>query len=157
MNKKLLALALCAAPLMMNAQAAFDALKLSQSELRGTSRSMSMAGAYTAVGGDLSSINQNPGGIGVYRNSDVGLTMSLDFNSSKSDDGTKYNKTHFMLNNVAYVGVLRTNNDILKNFNWGISFNRNNSFNRRYYGNMTRFNSSMSNYIAGLTNSGNWT
>ena len=61
---------------------AFDNLRLSQTELRGTSRFQSMAGAFGALGGDLSSLTQNPAGIGVYRSSDVGLTLSLDINST---------------------------------------------------------------------------
>lgn len=83
MKKKVLALLLCGLPLVINAQDAFDVLQMSQTELRGTSRFQSMAGAFGALGGDLSVLTQNPAGIGVYRNSDLGITMSLDFNSTK--------------------------------------------------------------------------
>ena len=81
MKKKVFAILLCGLPLLLNAQDAFDVLQLSQTELRGTSRFQAMAGAFGALGGDLSTLTQNPGGIGVYRNSDIGITMSLDFNS----------------------------------------------------------------------------
>lgn len=47
-----------ATPLMANAQAAFDALQLSQQDLNGTARSMSMAGAFGALGGDLSTLGR---------------------------------------------------------------------------------------------------
>ena len=42
------------------AQSAVDAYNLSQSELRGTARFMSMGGAFTALGGDLSAVSLNP-------------------------------------------------------------------------------------------------
>ena len=50
-----------------NAQSAFDLYSISQTDLKGTARFMSMAGAFGALGGDLSTLNQNPGGIGIYR------------------------------------------------------------------------------------------
>ena len=50
-------------PALMSAQSAIDAYNLSQNELRGTARYMSMAGAFTALGGDLSTLNNNPAGI----------------------------------------------------------------------------------------------
>ena len=54
-----------AVPAVSFAQSAIDAYNLSQSDLRGTSRFMSMAGAFGALGGDLSTLTQNPAGIGV--------------------------------------------------------------------------------------------
>ena len=54
MKKKVFALLLCGLPLMINAQDAFDVLQMSQTELRGTSRFQSMAGAFGALGGDIS-------------------------------------------------------------------------------------------------------
>ena len=157
MKTKILALSLCTLPLLANAQAAFDALKLSENELRGTARSMSMAGAYTALGGDLSTLNQNPGGIGVYRSSDVGITMSLDFNKSSVDHNNMgFNKTRFIVNNIGYVGAMKVNSDILKNFNWGFSYNRTNEV-HRHFGGSQNLSSSMSNYIADRTNEAGWT
>ena len=158
MNTRLLLIAaLSTAALTMSAQAAFDAMKLSETELRGTSRSMSMAGAYTAVGGDISTLNQNPGGIGIYRSSDVGITMSLDFNKDRMGlDGGSPNKTNFVVNNIGYVGAMKIDSDILRNFNWGFSYNRINQFRRHYTGSQN-LATSMSNYMADAANRGGWT
>lgn len=155
MKKSIIGLLVCGLPLTMSAQAAFDALQLSQTELRGTSRFMSMAGAYGALGGDLSTLNQNPAGIGVYRSSDLGLTLGLDFNQSKSA-GISSDATKFNCNNFGYVGSMRLNNDVMPNFNWGFSYNRINSFNRHYRGNMANLPTSVTNYVASALNSGNW-
>ena len=75
---------MCGVSLMASAQATFDVLKLSETEFSGTSRYMSMAGAFGALGGDASAFNINPGGIGVYRSSDISATMNLNFLSTKS-------------------------------------------------------------------------
>ena len=147
MKKKVFAILLCGLPLMINAQDAFDVLQMSQTELRGTSRFQSMAGAFGALGGDLSTMTQNPAGIGVYRNSDLGITLGLDFNSTKSGVD-KMNQTKFNVNNVGYVGAIRLNSETVPNLNFGFSYNRNKSFSRHYIGGVLDIPTSMSNFIA---------
>ena len=132
---------------MISAQDAFDVLQMSQTELRGTSRFQSMAGAFGALGGDLSTLTQNPAGIGVYRNSDLGITMSLDFNSTKAGID-KMNETKFNVNNVGYVGVVRLDSESVPNLNFGFTYNRLQSFDRHYVGGVGSIPTSMSNYIA---------
>ncbi len=147
MKKKVFALLLCGLPLMINAQDAFDVLQMSQTELRGTSRFQSMAGAFGALGGDLSTLTQNPAGIGVYRSSDLGITMSVDCNSVKAGVD-KMNETRFNINNVGYVGAIRLNSETVPNLNFGFTYNRLQSFNRHYVGGVADVPTSMSNYIA---------
>ena len=147
MKKKVFALLLCGLPLLINAQDAFDVLQMSQTELRGTSRFQSMAGAFGALGGDLSTLTQNPAGIGVYRNSDLGITLSLDFNSTKAGVD-KLNETKFNVNNVGYVGAIRLDSESVPNLNFGFSYNRLQSFNRHYIGGVGNIPTSMSNFIA---------
>ena len=151
MKKKVFALLLCGLPLMINAQYTFDALQMSQTELRGTSRFQSMAGAFGALGGDLSTLTQNPGGIGVYRNSDLGITFSLDFNSTTAGNKpgeTTLRETKFNVNNVGYVGAIRLDSESVPNLNFGFTYNRLQSFNRHYTGGVANLETSMSNYIA---------
>jgi len=148
MNKKSIALLLCAsACTMINAQDAFDVLQMSQTELRGTSRFMSMAGAFGALGGDLSTLAQNPGGIGVYRSNDVGITLSLDCNSSNAGMGAT-NETKFNVNNVGFVGTYRLDSEKVPNLNFGFTFNRVQSYNRHYTGSVGNLSNSLSNYVA---------
>lgn len=147
MKKKVFALLLCGLPMMLNAQYAFDALQLSQTELRGTSRFQSMAGAFGALGGDLSAMTQNPAGIGVYRSSDLGITFSLDFNNTKAGLD-KTSNTKFNVDNVGYIGAIRLDSETVPNLNFGFSYNRIKSFNRHYFGGVGNIESSMSNYIA---------
>lgn len=156
MKKLYVTLLLCGASLMASAQGTFDVLKMSETQLNGTSRYMSMAGAFGALGGDVSAISQNPGGIGVYRKSDISATMNLNFLSSKTPGGDKLTNTKFWFNNVGYVGSMKIDSDFFKYFNWGFSFNRINSFQRRYQGGYN-VNNSLTNKIAQNLTNGNWT
>lgn len=68
----------------IHAQDEFDALKASQTQLKGTARYMGMGGAFTALGGDASAISLNPAGLGVYRSSELTATLNMMNNSSNS-------------------------------------------------------------------------
>jgi hypothetical protein len=75
------------------AQNVDDALRYSQIFYNGTARFNSMGGAFTALGGDISSLNQNPAGIGVFRSSEISISPQLfnfrsrtNFNNSVTDD-----------------------------------------------------------------------
>ena len=139
-----------------HAQSAIDAYNISQPDMKGTARFMSMAGAFGALGGDLSSLSQNPAGIGVYRSGDVGFTLNLDAQSSKSTaQGYSYDmsQTKFLLNNIGAVVTLNLPNNTFPNFNIGFTYNKGASFNRKYGGNIPRLGNSMSNYMAAIAES----
>lgn len=50
----------------------------------GTAKYNAMAGAMGALGGDISTINTNPAGLGVFITSDASLTLNIDSNKNKS-------------------------------------------------------------------------
>lgn len=142
-------------PLLCNAQSVPSAYSISQEDLRGTARYMSMGGAFGALGGDLTAITQNPGGIGIYRSNEIGITFGLDMNETKSQSGTfsaNDNLTRFNLNNAGAVFTLKLYNNSVPNINVGFVYNKNASFNRRFHGSIPKLGTSMSNYIAGLSN-----
>lgn len=129
------------------------AYSISQSDLRGTARFMSMGGAFTALGGDLSTISQNPGGIGIYRSNEVGFTLALDALQSESRTSgftQKDNMTRFNLNNIGAVFTLKLYNSTMPNMNFGFTYNKGASFNRRFRGVVGNLPTSISNYIAGV-------
>lgn len=137
-------------------QSAIDGYRLSQPDMKGTARYMGMAGAFGALGGDLSAISLNPGGIGVYRNSDVGFTLDLDLQSANSSSqGMNFNttQTKFLLNNIGGVLTLKLPSSTCPNLNFGFTFNRGTTYNRKYRGSIPTLYNSMSNYIAGIANS----
>ncbi|MDE5727635.1 MAG: UPF0164 family protein [Duncaniella sp.] len=141
MNKIILASVLAAIPACAMAQTAVDGMSISQSDLRGTARYMSMAGAFTALGGDISSFNQNPAGLGIYRSSEIALSLDLDMLSAKSAaDGfvNKQSQTRFACNNFGYAGAIALNSEVMPFFNWGVSYSRQASFDRTYGGRLTQ-------------------
>lgn len=138
------------------AQGAVDAYRISQPDLKGTARFMSMGGAFGALGGDLSSISYNPGGIGIYRSNEIGFTIDLDAQSATSTaQGNSYtdNRTKLLLNNVGAVFTLKLPSYTFPNLNIGFTYNKGASFNRQYGGYIPKLNTSLSNYIAGVSNS----
>ena len=150
MNKFILTGATVLLGVSAYAQSAVDAYRLSQPDLKGTARYMSMGGAFGALGGDLSSISHNPAGIGVYRNSDIGFTLDLDLQNSESTSNigsSAVNQTKFLLNNAGIVWTLKLPSASVPNLNFGFTYNKNVSFNRRYRGQI-RLNNSLSNFIA---------
>ena len=50
-----------------------DALRYSYLEPLGTARFSSLGGSFSGLGGDLSSIHQNPAGLAIYRSDEIGF------------------------------------------------------------------------------------
>lgn len=136
------------------AQSPVDAMALSQTELRGSARFMSMAGAFTALGADISAVGQNPAGIGMYRGSDIGLTLGIDINSNKTEwDGGNNTQSSTLanLNSAGYVGTMLFGSNRENSVSWGFTYNRLYRFNRTYTGGLGNMQTSLSNYIASIT------
>jgi Outer membrane protein transport protein (OMPP1/FadL/TodX) len=136
------------------AQNVDDVLRYSQIYYGGTARFMSMGGAFTALGGDLSSLSQNPAGLGVFRSSELTITPQLfhiktsaGFNGTTSD--FLYN---FNLNQLGIVSNLISNNNEtgLVSLNVGYSFNRTNNLNQSILIRGLSTSSSMADYWAGI-------
>lgn len=134
MKKYILTALLATAGLTVFAQAEFDALRLSQSDIIGTARYVGMSGAFGALGGDMSAISLNPAGIGVYRSSEISLTPSFQNTNVHSvwDQGVgDASKVKTMMNGFGYVGSFRTYDESsVSNFNFGITYNRVADFNQ---------------------------
>lgn len=136
-------------------QSPIDAMNLSQTELRGSARFMSMGGAFTALGADISALGQNPAGIGMYRGSDIGFTVGVDISSNNTEyDGGKNSQSTTLanLNSAGYVGTMLFGKDQENSISWGFSYNRLYRFNRTYTGGFSNMQTSLSNYIASITN-----
>lgn len=130
------------------AQNVDDALRYSQIFYNGTARFNSMGGAFTALGGDLSSLGQNPAGIGIFRTSELTVSPQLfhfkadtRFNSSSSNDYIY----DFNLGQAGVVLNLRNNNTEtgLVSLNFGYSYNRTNNLDQSIRISGTSQNSSL--------------
>lgn len=142
-------------PLSMFGQSAIDAQQVTQSDFRGTARFMSMGGAFTALGGDLSTMSQNPAGIGVYRSNEIGVTLDINMQNTQTPNlssqfANTASQTKVACNNFGFVGTTRFDGDYsaLKTLNWGVTYNKAVSFDRVYNGYLPTVSTSLSNYIA---------
>lgn len=119
----------------------YNANKFSQAQFGATARMNAIAGAQTALGGDISSVTKNPAGLGVYRSSDFSVSGGMLFNSSKSKytsptstSITKNNKDNY---NIPSIGVVLAASDDSPGSDWksaglAITFNRVANYNQRF-------------------------
>jgi hypothetical protein len=112
-----------------------DALRYSRGEINGTARFRAMGGAMGALGADMSCMNNNPAGIGVYRKSDLSVTFGLNYVGAKSiynDSTVRDSRGGFALPNfgIAGAGVDRPTADKKHYYrtNLALSLNRLSSF-----------------------------
>ena len=118
------------------AQGEMDAYRFSQSDLNGTARTISMGGAFGALGGDMSAMSHNPAGLGIYRSSEIQTTFSVNSTNAEATWTNINNhiiKTKGGFDNLSYVGYFPTGNDYgVKGWNIGIAYNKVKDFNRSY-------------------------
>jgi hypothetical protein len=61
-----------------------ELLKYSLTDVNGTARSIGAGGAFSSVGADLSCATSNPAGLGLYRSTEISLSLGGLLNSSKT-------------------------------------------------------------------------
>ena len=108
MKKNIVAVLFLSVSLLASAQTEYDALRLSQTDINGTARYMSLGGAMGALGGDASAIKDNPAGLGVYRGSEISGTLNLALSNTQpiewySGKTTQDGSSKLTFNNVSYV------------------------------------------------------
>jgi hypothetical protein len=137
------------------AQTVDDALRYSQIFYGGTARFMSMGGAFTALGGDMSSLSQNPAGIGVFRSSE--LTISPQLFHIRTTAGFKGTTTDYLYDfNLNQAGIVlniisNENESGLVMLNFGYSFNKTNNLDQSIRIQGVSTSSSMADYWAGIS------
>ncbi|MGV3696591.1 OmpP1/FadL family transporter [Flavobacterium sp.] len=115
-----------------------DALRYAVENLTGSARFRAMAGAFGAVGGDLSAINQNPAG-SIFFNNNFFTATGSSFNSKNHsrywDTNSSYNDNTFDLNQAGVVFVFKNTNtkDDWNKFTLGVNYENNNNFDNRIY------------------------
>lgn len=134
-----------------------DAIRYSQVFYSGTARFMSMGGAFTALGGDLSAISLNPASTGVFRSFEFSLTPQLFYNNTSSKwNGSSSSDFRYTFN-LSQLGVvaniISTGNETgLVSLNAAYSFNRTNNFNENVTISGISNNSSMADYWVSQAN-----
>ena len=133
------------------AQGEMDAFNNSKTELTGSARGMGMAGAFGALGGDITGVAVNPAGVAIFRSSEVVTTMNFSSNNIKTNwKGATNSDSKFKFNfdNVAYTGYFPLDNETVSSINFGFVYNRLKNFDRSYKSHGFGMMSSLSDFIA---------
>ncbi len=145
------------AGLALYAQDQFDALRISQSDISGTARYMSMGGAFGALGGDASAISDNPAGLGVYRSSEFSFSLAPQFqNVTGNWNGNVEKRNNAFLNNfnhASFVINTPTKNKVkgLVSSNFSFQYKRLKDFDRKVNIQGNGFSTSLTDQMAVLT------
>ncbi|MBE6322466.1 MAG: hypothetical protein E7073_05555 [Bacteroidales bacterium] len=144
---------LIAALASASAQSEFDALKFNSTDIVGSARFVGMGGAMGALGGDPSSININPAGLGVYRSfMEISLGMGVNINKTSADWGgttTNDSRIHVPFNHASFI-IGYTNKNKSKGVvgnNFGFSYSKLKDFHRNMAISAQNQTSSMTDYI----------
>jgi len=139
----------------VRAQNVDDALRYSQIFYGGTARSYSMGGAFTALGGDASTLNQNPAGIGVFRSTEMTITPQLFYTktTSRFENGNSLNDfNNFNMSQFGLVANVVSKPEGLISFNIGYAYNKTNNLSQDILIQGISNSSSMADFWADLGN-----
>ena len=115
-----------------------DAIRYAVENLNGSARFRAMSGAFGAVGGDLSAINQNPAGSIFFNNNYATMTVT-GYNSKNSSNyfgnTTKKNNFSFDVNQLgaAFVFTDRNRKNNWKKIAVAFNYENNNNFDNSIY------------------------
>lgn len=105
-----------------------ELLKYSLTDVNGTARSIGVGGAFSTVGADLSCATSNPAGLGLYRSTEISLSLGGVLNSNKatfSNTTVSANKLNINLPHVGAVFAIPIKTSRGTNFlQRGIVYNR---------------------------------
>ena len=101
----------------------------------GTARSMAMAGAFTSLGGDLSSMGINPAGLAMFRHNEISISPMMGFQNStnSAQDWGDNQQSRFAISNFSTTfKFYEGSSSNLVSLNVGLGYNRVADFNYRY-------------------------
>ena len=129
-----------------------DALRLAVDNITGTARYRAMGGAFGALGGDLSALNQNPAGSIFFNNNFASLSLSnFSVNNKSTYFGTqtKENNNTLDLNQAGAVWIFenRNSNDNWKKFSFALNYENANNLNNSLFSAGTNPYNSIGNYF----------
>ncbi|WP_461532362.1 OmpP1/FadL family transporter [Sinomicrobium sp.] len=136
MKKVLITLAALGVATQIQAQTINDVLRFGSENIQGTARYQSMSGAFGALGGDLSALNNNPAGSAVFNNGM--LTISGNSYNTKNKTGyfgnyTNTDASDFDLNQLGGVLVFHNNSGSdWKKISLAFNFEKTNNFENEF-------------------------
>lgn len=133
MKKTLFTSVLVIVAMALFAQGSDDACRFAQTYYQGSAKALGMGNALGAVGGDMTAICINPAGLGLYRSSELTMTLNLsdNYNTSSYYGGeANGNKFRLSIPNLGFVSAKqRSNYKPLRYTQFCIGLTRTNDFN----------------------------
>lgn len=93
MKKIITCIALGMTSSALMAQETYESAQLATQDLNGTARYVGMGGALEALGADISTINTNPAGVGLFRRGWVGVSAGVTSQAGDNINGNQWNVT----------------------------------------------------------------
>lgn len=141
MRKNILIIGFCLATTFVFAQNYTDGLRYSMEELSGTARFKGMSGAFSSLGGDFSSISQNPAGSSIFTRTELSFSAGTDFTNNKATllGGTANGKNSISSNDVYFsqfgiVFPIPIGNEGWRNMTFAFNYQQTNNFNPNDWG-----------------------
>ena len=136
----------------------YSGLRNSQNIYGGSARFMGMGGAFTALGGDISSISLNPAGLGVYSGNQIVFTPSFQLQNTETNTLTEKDEdSKYRLNfhNIGLISSFKIRDSRWQNINIGLGYNQMNDFTNSVKANyFNTDNSLMHNFLFNYYNYG---
>lgn len=110
-----------------NAQETYEMANIATEDLNGTARYVSMGGAMDALGADISTMNSNPAGIGLFRRSLVSVSFGLT-NLPSTTPVLSSKKTIFSFDQVGIVYSMNTSYKKTSFLNIGFQYRKSRNF-----------------------------
>lgn len=154
MNKIFLASILAVAGLTANAQNAYDAANFTQTDLNGSARYVGMGGALNALGGDISVMSSNPAATGLYRRSDIGLSLGGQITGQDAQLSGDRSKFSFDQAGAVFAFQVDNSGNGLQYVNIGVNYRKNRNYLGNIFTNVNHLNNTYSQtyQIADLAN-----
>ena len=152
MKKIYIIAAMLAGTMSMAAQETYENAKLVDNDLNGTARYVGMGGALDALGADISVINSNPAGIGLFRHS----MISTSFGLVMQQDVPGYaigNKTNASFDQIGFVYSANSGKNSKLNFAFNYHKSKNFDYILAAAGKPNNASQNMLSYIKGAVGS----
>lgn len=153
MNKKIILFVALFGTLIISAQNFTDALRIANSEVRGTARYCAMGGAFGALGGDLSAVGINPASSAVFNSTLITTSLALDaktINTSYFRTKNEAQANSFGFNQVGAVFVGEDKDSDWSRFSFALNYNRDNNLKEEYFIQGRNTNASIISYFKNI-------
>ena len=135
---------------MVQSQNVGEVARYASEQLNGSARYQAMGGAFGALGGDLSSISNNPAGSSVFAFNEAGATIGVQSFSTDANylgGFSNVEKSSFDISQAGFVLVLANSSSKWDKVAFGFNMQTVNNFDKNLFAKGTNFNRGLEDYF----------